>query len=60
MLTRLPDGFSALILGASGGIGRAVIDALLASERPLPWTGRVNRCRGEETKRSYEFKRRGA
>lgn len=34
MLTRLPDGFSALVLGASGGIGRAVIDALLASERP--------------------------
>lgn len=34
MLTRLPDGFSALVLGASGGIGRAMIDALLASERP--------------------------
>ncbi|MBS9404492.1 SDR family NAD(P)-dependent oxidoreductase [Halomonas sp. TRM85114] len=34
MLNQLPDGFSALVIGASGGIGRAVTDAVLASERP--------------------------
>jgi NAD(P)-dependent dehydrogenase (short-subunit alcohol dehydrogenase family) len=34
MLTRLPDGFTALVTGASGGIGSAVIEALLASPRP--------------------------
>lgn len=39
MLTRLPDGFSALILGASGGIGRAMIDALLESDRPTSVIG---------------------
>ncbi|MCL7940609.1 SDR family NAD(P)-dependent oxidoreductase [Halomonas sp. ATCH28] len=34
MLSRLPDGFTALVTGASGGIGRAVVDALLKSDRP--------------------------
>lgn len=34
MLTQLPDDFSALVLGASGGIGHAVLEALLASQRP--------------------------
>ncbi|MGC3874032.1 SDR family NAD(P)-dependent oxidoreductase [Halomonas sp. GXIMD04776] len=34
MLTQLPDDFSALVLGASGGIGQAVLKALLASRRP--------------------------
>lgn len=34
MLSRLPDGFTALVTGASGGIGGAVIDALLESDRP--------------------------
>nr|WP_298412827.1 SDR family NAD(P)-dependent oxidoreductase [uncultured Halomonas sp.] len=34
MLTQLPDDFSALILGASGGIGHAVLKALLASQKP--------------------------
>ncbi|MGE4533416.1 SDR family NAD(P)-dependent oxidoreductase [Halomonas sp.] len=34
MLTQLPDGFTAVVTGAGGGIGSAVIDALLASPRP--------------------------
>ncbi|WFM70282.1 SDR family NAD(P)-dependent oxidoreductase [Halomonas sp. CKK8] len=34
MLSRLPDGFTALVTGASGGIGRAVVDTLLESDRP--------------------------
>jgi len=34
MLTQLPDGFTAVVTGAGGGIGSAVIDALLASSRP--------------------------
>ena len=34
MLAQLPDGFTALVTGASGGIGRAVVDTLLHSERP--------------------------
>nr|WP_299245496.1 SDR family NAD(P)-dependent oxidoreductase [uncultured Halomonas sp.] len=34
MLRQLPDDFSALVLGASGGIGQAVLKALLASQRP--------------------------
>lgn len=34
MLSRLPDDFTALVTGASGGIGSAVIDALLESDRP--------------------------
>jgi len=48
MLTRLPDSFSALVLGASGGIGSAMIDALLASERP----GQVIGVSRQETYRS--------
>lgn len=38
MLRQLPDGFHALVTGASGGIGTALVDALLASPRP----GRVH------------------
>ncbi|MDT8878709.1 SDR family NAD(P)-dependent oxidoreductase [Halomonas saccharevitans] len=34
MLTRLPDDFTAVVTGASGGIGCAVVEALLASDRP--------------------------
>ncbi|MBB3191491.1 SDR family NAD(P)-dependent oxidoreductase [Halomonas cerina] len=34
MLPQLPDGFTALVTGASGGIGSALIDALLESDRP--------------------------
>ncbi|QFU00901.1 C-factor [Halomonas sp. THAF5a] len=34
MLTRLPDDFTALVTGASGGIGSAVVEALLDSDRP--------------------------
>ncbi|TLF51913.1 SDR family NAD(P)-dependent oxidoreductase [Halomonas urmiana] len=34
MLTRLPDDFTAVITGASGGIGSAVVEALLGSDRP--------------------------
>lgn len=34
MLTRFPDSFTALVTGASGGIGGAIIDALLESDRP--------------------------
>ena len=34
MLAQLPDGFTTLVTGASGGIGRAAADALLASPRP--------------------------
>lgn len=34
MLANLPDDFTALVTGASGAIGRAVIRALLASPRP--------------------------
>ncbi|MFO8045612.1 MAG: SDR family NAD(P)-dependent oxidoreductase [Halomonas sp.] len=37
MLTQLPEGFTTLVTGAGGGIGNAVVDALLASPR----TGRV-------------------
>ncbi|MDR5867550.1 SDR family NAD(P)-dependent oxidoreductase [Halomonas koreensis] len=33
MLPQLPDGFTALVTGASGGIGAALVDALLASPR---------------------------
>lgn len=34
MLPQLPDGFTALVTGVSGGIGGALIDALLESDRP--------------------------
>lgn len=34
LLPQLPDGFTALVTGASGGIGDAVVKALLASPRP--------------------------
>ncbi|MGM0982350.1 MAG: SDR family NAD(P)-dependent oxidoreductase [Pseudomonadota bacterium] len=34
MLSRLPDDFTALVTAANGGIGGAVIDALLESDRP--------------------------
>jgi len=34
MLGQLPEGFTALVTGAGGGIGAAVVDALLASPRP--------------------------
>ncbi|WP_416140069.1 SDR family NAD(P)-dependent oxidoreductase [Halomonas sp. HK25] len=34
MLAQLPEGFTTLVTGAGGGIGRAVVDALLASPRP--------------------------
>ncbi|WP_227369823.1 SDR family NAD(P)-dependent oxidoreductase [Halomonas sp. M20] len=34
MLRQLPDDFSALVLGASGGIGHAVLKALLDSRKP--------------------------
>ncbi|RTR00490.1 SDR family NAD(P)-dependent oxidoreductase [Halomonas nitroreducens] len=34
MLPQLPDGFSALVTGASGGIGTALVEKLLASPRP--------------------------
>ncbi|MEQ6916732.1 SDR family NAD(P)-dependent oxidoreductase [Halomonas aquatica] len=34
MLSRLPDDFTAVVTGASGGIGSAVVEALLASGRP--------------------------
>lgn len=34
MLPQLPDGFTALVTGASGGIGTALVEALLASPRP--------------------------
>ncbi|SHF00907.1 NAD(P)-dependent dehydrogenase, short-chain alcohol dehydrogenase family [Modicisalibacter ilicicola DSM 19980] len=34
MLNQLPEGFTALVLGASGGIGHALLEALLASPRP--------------------------
>lgn len=47
MLPRLPHGFTALVTGASGGIGSAVIDALLASDRP----GRVIGVSRRETAR---------
>lgn len=43
MLAQLPDDFTALITGASGGIGHAMLETLLASPRP----GRiiaVSRC----------------
>lgn len=34
MLAQLPDDFTALITGASGGIGHAILETLLASPRP--------------------------
>jgi NAD(P)-dependent dehydrogenase (short-subunit alcohol dehydrogenase family) len=34
MLSRLPDDFTAVVTGTSGGIGNAVVEALLASDRP--------------------------
>ncbi|WP_136253909.1 SDR family NAD(P)-dependent oxidoreductase [Onishia niordana] len=34
MLKHLPDDFTAVITGAGGGIGRAMLEALLASHRP--------------------------
>ena len=34
MLNQLPEDFTALVLGASGGIGHALLEALLASSRP--------------------------
>ncbi|WP_163648376.1 SDR family NAD(P)-dependent oxidoreductase [Modicisalibacter sp. 'Wilcox'] len=34
MLEALPDDFTAVVTGAGGGIGRAVLDHLLASDRP--------------------------
>lgn len=34
MLAQLPEGFTALVTGAGGGIGAAVVEALLASPRP--------------------------
>jgi NAD(P)-dependent dehydrogenase (short-subunit alcohol dehydrogenase family) len=34
LLPQLPDGFTALVTGASGGIGDAVVKTLLASSRP--------------------------
>ncbi|WP_290784278.1 SDR family NAD(P)-dependent oxidoreductase [Halomonas sp.] len=34
MLAQLPEGFTTLVTGAGGGIGHAVVDALLASPRP--------------------------
>ncbi|GHE20093.1 SDR family NAD(P)-dependent oxidoreductase [Halomonas urumqiensis] len=34
MLPHLPDGFTTVVTGASGGIGGAIIDALIASGRP--------------------------
>ncbi len=34
MLAQLPEGFTTLVTGAGGGIGRAVVDTLLASPRP--------------------------
>ncbi|WP_346426389.1 hypothetical protein [Halomonas sp. JS92-SW72] len=34
MLAQLPEGFTTLVTGAGGGIGRAVVETLLASPRP--------------------------
>ncbi|MGJ7457283.1 SDR family NAD(P)-dependent oxidoreductase [Halomonas sp. MA07-2] len=34
MLAQLPEGFTTLVTGAGGGIGRAVVESLLASPRP--------------------------
>lgn len=34
MFAQLPEGFTALVTGAGGGIGAAVVEALLASPRP--------------------------
>lgn len=34
LLSQLPEGFTALVTGASGGIGDAVVETLLASPRP--------------------------
>ncbi|MDR5891464.1 MULTISPECIES: SDR family NAD(P)-dependent oxidoreductase [Halomonas] len=34
MLSQLPEGFTAVVTGAGGGIGAAVVQALLASSRP--------------------------
>jgi len=50
MLGQLPEGFTALITGAGGGIGAAVVDALLASPRP----GRVIAVSRQPTSRNDE------
>ncbi len=50
MLPTLPDAFTALVTGASGGIGSAVVDALLASHRP----GRVIGVSRDTTSRPDE------
>ena len=34
LLPHLPDGFTALITGAGGGIGQAMVNTLSASQRP--------------------------
>jgi len=46
MLTQLPDGFTAVVTGAGGGIGSAVIDALLG-ERTAEESGSFYDWAGE-------------